>query len=76
MEMKLKTIESEKYNVLRKAKHESRIKEISDHISQMALESFCIFLKTRKGANITISPVPSIMHDIVGKQVGIKEGKN
>ena len=76
MEMKLKTIESEKYNVLRKATHESRIKEISDHISQMALESFCIFLKTRKGANITISPVPSIMHDIVGKQVGIKEGKN
>ena len=37
---------------------------------------FVFFLKTRKGANITISPVPSIMHDIVGKQVGIKEGKN
>lgn len=48
MEMKLKTIESEKYNVLRKATHESRIKEISDHISQMALESFCIFFEDTK----------------------------
>ena len=48
MEMKLKTIESEKYNVLRKATHESGSKDISDHIPQMTLELFCIVLRTHK----------------------------
>ena len=46
--MKLKTIESEKYNVLRKATHESGSKDISDHISQMTLELFSIVLRTHK----------------------------
>ena len=46
--MKLKTIESEKYNVLRKATHESGSKDISDHIPQMTLELFCIVLRTHK----------------------------
>lgn len=51
------------------------LEEISDHVSQMTLNYFCIFEDMKRHKHHT-STVPSITHGIIGKRVGRKEGEN